>query len=105
MANMDVNTICYRIREGEWIRSGYPVKLNEYLAVGRPVVASEQDVITAEFGDVVRVARTPDDWALAIQEALDGRGIGTCETRQARARANDWNERATLFDRWLREIA
>lgn len=36
----------------------YPLKLHEYLATGRPVVATPIDMVEP-FADAVRVARTP----------------------------------------------
>src|SRR5262249_48885029 len=54
---------------GEWIRSCNPVKLKEYLAVGRPVVSTPFEEL-ASYGGLVRVARDAESFAAAIRASL-----------------------------------
>jgi glycosyltransferase involved in cell wall biosynthesis len=102
--HMDVNTICYRIRNEEWVFMGYPVKLHEYLAVGKPVVSAPIEVIRDRFGSVVGLASTPHEWEAAIDRALHTGGIATPAQRRAVAEANTWDKRADQLDLWLREM-
>jgi glycosyltransferase involved in cell wall biosynthesis len=104
VANMDVNTICYRIHDHEWISAGYPVKLHEYLAIGKPIISAPIDVIREKFTSVLRLAGSADEWEAAIVEALDKGGVGTFAARQAVARENTWDQRAALLDTWLKEM-
>jgi glycosyltransferase involved in cell wall biosynthesis len=70
----------------------YPLKLHEYLASGRPVVASPIGILK-EFEDVVRLCSTLDDWSLAISQALqyEATSFAARNARQAVARQHDWN--------------
>lgn len=78
----------------------YPLKLHEYLATGRPVVASPIRTVQ-DFSDVVTVARGPTEWIAAIERAL-----APAENAEARvtartevARAHDWDRIHELVER------
>ena len=67
----DVGIVPYRL--SEYTANVYPTKLNEYLSMGIPVVATDLAEIrrfNAEHGDVVRVAGDADAFATAIRDAL-----------------------------------
>lgn len=53
----------------DWIRACNPVKLKEYLAVGRPVVSTPFEELR-RYGGFVRVAATSEQFASHIREAL-----------------------------------
>jgi glycosyltransferase involved in cell wall biosynthesis len=70
----------------------YPMKLHEYLASGRPVVATPIRSLK-EFSGVVELATTVDEWSDAIQRNLSS-AANTQARRQARqdvARGNEWD--------------
>ncbi len=101
--HMDVNVMCYRTAgEGWWIR-GYPLKLHEQLAAGRPVIASPLETIRP-FANVVALAETPAEWMAAIDRALVSGGVGTPEERRAVARQNTWDQRVDVLEGWLLEM-
>lgn len=102
-AAMDVNMMCYRVDEGIWAADGYPLKLHEYLATARPVVASDL-VVLRDFIDVLRIANGVDDWHAAIVDALDNGGVGDVESRRAVARRNSWDQRVTDLDAMLQAV-
>lgn len=79
--HMDVNTMCYRSVSGGWWTAIYPLKLHEYLAVGKPVVGTNLDVLQ-EFRSVVAIAETAEDWLRALRAAVDAGGTGTKHERQ-----------------------
>lgn len=93
MLNMDVNILCWRVGEGLWADAAYPLKLQEYLACGKPVVTSDIAAVQP-FADVLRIAHDVDDWDLAISEAVSGRGPGDSAARIAVAERNSWDDRA-----------
>ncbi len=102
--NMDVNVICYRIEQGNWAAAGYPLKLNEYLAVGKPVVSSPIEAVKTHFSDCVAIAETTDDWIAAIEQALTQGGVGSPALRQTIARQNSWDNRVDQLEQWLHEL-
>jgi glycosyltransferase involved in cell wall biosynthesis len=70
----------------------YPLKLHEYLASGRPTVGTRIRSLE-DFGDVVMLAETSDDWHRALRRALepDASVESAALKRQQVARKYDWN--------------
>ncbi len=107
--HMDVNVICYKIartQTGEpddWVVHGYPTKLHEYLATGKPVIAAPQEAIKA-FADVVQIAETHAEWKTALTQALSGQGVGTPDARRTTALQNSWESRTDQLEQWLLEL-
>ena len=90
----DVGLIPYRLTP--YTADVYPTKLNEYLAMGIPVVATDLPAIrrfNAEHGPVAAVARDPVAFAAAIGEAVAERSPVAIERRIEAARRNCWDER------------
>jgi uncharacterized SAM-binding protein YcdF (DUF218 family) len=76
--------------------SVYPVKLNEYLAMGVPIVATalpEVERFNERHGDVLIVARTTSEFVSGIRRALGGSTPDQVERRVEVARANSWSQR------------
>ena len=89
--HMDVCLMCYEAND--YVKYIYPMKLHEYLASGRPAVATPIDSIV-EHGDLVALAQTDSEWIEAIEQALSQQGEIQRRTRQDRARTYDWNKLA-----------
>jgi glycosyltransferase involved in cell wall biosynthesis len=69
-----------------------PAKLQECLAVGKPIVATELPLLR-EYCDVLRVA-SRGEFEPCVAEALtEGTNRQEIEKRRARARANTWEAR------------
>lgn len=97
-ACFDVAVIPYVVNEHTCTAN--PLKLREYLATGRPVVATPMTEVL-RFGDVVRVAATSADFVAAIEDEL------ACPTppgprRQALA-GETWADKALLVSGWIEE--
>jgi len=90
MQAMDVCMMCYEVCD--YTNNIYPLKLNEYLATGRPVVSSPIDSVLG-LDHVVRIAESPEQWMVALEEALqeEGNGIVEVELRQQQASRHDWD--------------
>jgi glycosyltransferase involved in cell wall biosynthesis len=56
--------------KSEWVRACNPVKLKEYLAVGRPVVSTDFHELSSYDG-LVSVAATAEEFARAIRAGLE----------------------------------
>jgi uncharacterized SAM-binding protein YcdF (DUF218 family)/glycosyltransferase involved in cell wall biosynthesis len=87
----DVGLIPYRL--SEHTANVYPTKLNEYLAMGIPVVATDLPEIrrfNAEHRDMVAVAGDAESLARAIREAMEKASPMETERRIEAARKNSW---------------
>ena len=68
MAAMDVLIMPWN--NSDWIKACNPIKLKEYLAVGRPVVTTDFAAL-GPWREFVRVAQSEQQFAAAIRESLD----------------------------------
>jgi glycosyltransferase involved in cell wall biosynthesis len=88
--HFDVCMMCYEVND--YTKYIYPLKLNEYLATGLPVVSSSIESVM-EHQDVVTVARSDDEFAAAIEQSLAPAAM-SADAKQARRKAakeNDWD--------------
>ncbi len=99
-ARMDVNMLCYVVRT--WIEAIFPLKLFEYFACGHPVVSADVPAVRP-YADLLRIARSTDEWHLAIREALDGRSPGSAAQRRQLAGQNSWDHRVTTLSGWIQQ--
>jgi glycosyltransferase involved in cell wall biosynthesis len=96
----DVLLLPYRVNE--MTRSiGLPLKFHEYMASGRPVVASP---FTEFPAPLVRVAEGVDDWIAAVEESLAEEGSQRADARKALAAANSYEARLAEQRRLLRQL-
>jgi uncharacterized SAM-binding protein YcdF (DUF218 family)/glycosyltransferase involved in cell wall biosynthesis len=90
----DVGLVPYRITE--YTANVYPTKLNEYLVMGIPVVATDLNEIrrfNKEHGDIVRIAGT-EAYAGAVRAAIgEVAKPGDVARRLAVAESNSWERR------------
>ncbi|GAB3177191.1 glycosyltransferase [Telluribacter humicola] len=75
----------------------YPMKINEYLAAGLPVVSTDFAPLTA-FKEVVAVTATGEDFIAAVQEALQNKSEKDEQKRIELARQHSWQERANELE-------
>lgn len=72
---------------------GSAIKVREYLATGKPVVIAPLPEYES-MKDVLRIARTRDDFLRLVQDALDEEGGEKALARQAAVRTGTWDARA-----------
>jgi glycosyltransferase involved in cell wall biosynthesis len=81
-------------------RAMEPLKLKEYLATGRPVVASDLPA-ARPWADALDLAASPEMFSAAVRDRLAS-GLPDAQ-RAARARLADegWDAKALRFERWI----
>lgn len=65
---LDVCMMCYVVNE--WTFYGDPSKMHEYLASGKPTIATALPAIK-EFNDVIDIPEKREDWVSAIESRLN----------------------------------
>lgn len=89
-------------RRSEFTESLNPIKLWEYLAVGKPIVSTD----VAGFRDypqVVRLARDSNEFISQVREAVKENGQ-LREARQELAAQNSWNPRVDQIERLIAQF-
>jgi glycosyltransferase involved in cell wall biosynthesis len=74
----------------------YPLKVDEYLAMGKPVVASRTEAMQI-FGDQVYLAGAPDEFPALIDQALTEDNATRRQQRIDLARTHTWTESVKQF--------
>lgn len=100
MAAMDVLIMPWN--KSEWIKACNPIKLKEYLAVGRPVVTTDFPALE-RYRDLVHVADTPLAFADAIRSALDTPYDAT--KARTRIASEGWDAKADYLVETLEGLA
>lgn len=90
----DVGIVPYA--QTDYTRTVYPTKMNEYLAMGVPVVATDLPEIRAfseANGGVVEVARSADAFVEAVRASVGARSKVDADRRVAIAHQHSWPSR------------
>jgi len=87
--HFDVCVMPYRV--DDYTQNIYPLKLHEFLATGRPIVAAPIRSLE-EFTHVVSIACTDDEWSAEFDAALrpDAKDAARVEARRSVAARHDW---------------
>lgn len=75
----------------------YPLKINEYLAAGKPVVATNFSEDIRSFSDVVYLADSDESFVQTINKAILEDSPALVEKRVLTAKQNTWTERVKQF--------
>ncbi len=81
----------------------YPLKINEYLAVGVPVVLSNFAVLS-EFEKIVSFTSTKEEFLSALQSEIQNDSQRKIEQRIDFAKENSWEKRAELFEKSISKV-
>jgi glycosyltransferase involved in cell wall biosynthesis len=91
LAGLDVCMLPYLLND--FTRAIFPLKLYEYLASGKPFVSTPIPACE-EFPGLIRTAATPQDFLLAVEQAMAEDSAELRDARQHAARQNDWEQLA-----------
>ncbi len=78
-------------------KSIYPLKINEYLAAGKPVVSTDFSHDIRSFSDVASICHDKTDFIAAVQRAIEADDELKRSARLNFAAANNWPARAHQF--------
>ena len=82
---------------------GSAIKVREYLATGKPVVISPLPEYEP-MRDVLRIARTRDDFIRLIEDALHENDAAAAAMRQAAVASGTWDARAESVSALIEEV-
>ena len=101
---MDVNIIPYRTDPDSFANAGYPLKLHEYFAVGKPIICSPIDS-AFEFQGLLHIKSTAKEWVDCIRSIQINESEFSSEATQTRrnvAKNNTWQSRASKIESLIR---
>jgi glycosyltransferase involved in cell wall biosynthesis len=82
-------------RQNRWIEACNPIKLKEYLALGKPVVSTPFGELQ-KYRGLVYIAHTPDDFARCIEIALAENSPERIVGRRRAVEKTTWDSKARL---------
>lgn len=87
-------------KQNRWIEACNPIKLKEYLALGKPVVSTPFPELQT-YRDVVYEARTPEEFANSIKSAYSSDCPELVAKRKQKVASASWDSKAELVFREL----
>ncbi len=82
-------------RQNRWIQACNPIKLKEYLALGKPVVSTPFAELQ-KYRDVVYEAKTPREFANSIKGAIRHNDPKLVMERREKVKNSSWDSKAEL---------
>lgn len=98
LSDFDIGMVPFALTEQN--RYIYPLKINEYLAAGLPVISTAFTTLD-DFDGFVTIASDTDDFIQGIKDELNGDNMIRSNERVHVARTNDWSVKARLVEEVL----
>ncbi len=83
-------------RKNRWTEAANPIKLKEYLALGKPLVSTPAFTELRGYLDVVYQAEAAEDFAECIKRALAENSPELVTARRKKVEKSSWNSKAQL---------
>ncbi len=97
---LDVCMMCYVVNE--WTYYGYPLKMHEYLACGKPAISADLPEVRP-YSDVVKIASHQEQWIDLIEREIAHKSKNDIKKLLKVAENNSWKTRViqvlSLIDR------
>ncbi len=89
-------------KNNELTIGNYPRKIDEYLAMGKPIVATRTEAMMF-FKEFVHLANKPEDFVHLIEQALTQNSPKHKQARIAFAHEHTWHKSASLISQYIEE--
>lgn len=99
LKGMDVCLIPYALNA--YTHHIFPLKLYDYMAAGKPIVAADMAEIRPDDGRGFTIAHTPEEFVAAVERALISDSPEAVLERQELARQNSWEHRVQEISKIL----
>lgn len=83
--------------KNRWTEAANPIKVKEYLALGKPFVTTPVFTQIQEYLDVAYVADTPEEFAQCIVKALNENNSKHIIARRKKVQNDSWDSKAQLI--------
>jgi glycosyltransferase involved in cell wall biosynthesis len=90
-------------KRSEFIKTVYPLKLNEYLAAGVPVVTTNFSYLE-DFRSVISIAETAEAFKACVLHEMQNDSLEKKKARQTVAQQNSWEHRAEELSQVITEL-
>lgn len=102
--NFDVSMVPYLLNE--YTETVYPTKMNEYLAMGKPVAATalpEVVELNKEYGQIIYIGRNKEDFEEQVKKAIKENNSVLRNRYIEVARDNSWDVRIEKMSQLIQE--
>jgi glycosyltransferase involved in cell wall biosynthesis len=83
-------------RRNHWTEAANPIKVKEYLALGKPLVSTAAFTQLQKYLDVVYVADDPESFAECIKKALEENNPERIAARRKKVEKSSWDDKAQI---------
>ncbi len=87
--------------KNDFTRNIYPMKANEYLAMGMPVVSTDFSLLN-DLNNYLQTAYTPTEFSAMLNQSLGTDSKLKQEQRKLKARENSWEQKSLQFENVLK---
>jgi glycosyltransferase involved in cell wall biosynthesis/SAM-dependent methyltransferase len=83
-------------RQNRWTKAANPIKVKEYLALGKPIVSTPVFGEIDKYRDVMYVADSPEEFAGCIDRAISEDNPHRAQARCEKVKSSTWDSKAKL---------